>query len=327
MAPQGDPATGSVFDRLTDVERWSLGAPLPAMPPKEVFLPQMDCILDYGYDRERQEVRLEPHLNERPKAVIGIRPCDLAGLQCLDRFLIGQEFVDEVFLARRKKTLIVVETCTEPFRDCFCVCTDSGPAAQEGYDLSITDISDGGEPVYLVEVGSEKGRELAGNAGWRRAGDRDMERKAEVVDRSIRRFPDLATKNKAWVSRMMNRVTTGFIKHETWEYVGKQCFECGGCSFVCPTCSCFNIEDVPCGNDFGRLRTRDSCSFEGYTRMAGDHNPRKPVEDRRNKRFFCKLSYAQSKKYWFRMRGRRCVWLPGDIGMPTSSGTYTQVMD
>ena len=53
--------------------------------------------------------------------------------------------------------------------------------------------------------------------------------------------------------------------------------------------------------------------------MAGDHNPRKPVEDRRNKRFFCKLSYSQSKKY---LRPGcvgcgRCAWVcPGDIGLP-----------
>lgn len=320
-APQPDPASGQVFfDRLTDADRWSPGTPLPAMPPKEAFLPQMDCILRYRYDRQRQEATLWPSVDERPKALVGIRPCDLAGLQCLDRFLIGQDFVDEVYLAHRRKTLIVVETCTEPFPHCFCVCTDSGPAPREGYDLNITDIGDGNEPLYLAEAGSDEGRALAEAGGWPVAGRREVDRGREVVDRSIARFPDLAKKNKAWISRTMNRVTTGFIKPGTWEYVGRQCFECGGCSFVCPTCSCFTIEDVACGADvWERLRTRDSCSLEGYTRMAGDHNPRKPVEDRRNKRFFCKLSYAQSKKY---LRPGcvgcgRCVWVcPGDIGMP-----------
>lgn len=319
-APQRAGGSDQVFfDRLADVDRPSLGDSLPAMPPKEVVLPQIERILSYRYDAERQSVSLTPHFDERPKALFGLRPCDLAGLQCLDRFLIGQDFVDEVYLAHRRKTLIVVETCTTPFADCFCVCTDTGPAAREGYDLSLTKLGDD-EPAYLVEAGSEEGQALAAAGGWRRAGRDDVARKAAVVDRAISRFPEAATRNKAWVSRTMNRVTTGFIKPETWELVGKQCFECGACSFVCPSCSCFNIEDVACGDgSCDRLRTRDSCSFEGYTRMAGDHNPRKPVEDRRNKRFFCKLSFAQSKKY---LRPGcvgcgRCVWVcPGDIGTP-----------
>ncbi|MGE5359651.1 MAG: 4Fe-4S dicluster domain-containing protein [Bacteroidales bacterium] len=305
------------FDRLVDVDRLRLGDWLPAMPPKEVFLPQLERILSYRYDRERMEASVAPRFEPTAKALVGLRPCDLAGLQCLDRFFLGQEFVDEVYLAHRKQTFIVVETCIQPGQECFCVCTDTGPAAQEGYDLSLTRI---GEDEYLVETGSEDGQAMAVASGWRGAEPGAVERKAKAVDDCISRFPEQAPRNKAWISRAMNRVTTGFIKPETWEYVGKQCFECGACSFVCPSCSCFNIEDVACGTgDCDRLRTRDSCSFEGYTRMAGDHNPRKPVEDRRNKRFFCKFSYAQSKKH---LRPGcvgcgRCAWVcPGDIGMP-----------
>jgi NAD-dependent dihydropyrimidine dehydrogenase PreA subunit len=304
------------FDRLVDVERLALGDSLPAMPPKEVFLPQLERILSYRYDRERMRVSLTPRFEAKPKALVGLRPCDLAGLQCLDRFFLGQEFVDDVFLAHRKKTFIVVETCATPGPECFCVCTDTGPAAQEGYDLAATRI---GEDEYLVEVGSNEGQAAAAARRWQPAAADDVVRKRRVVDRCISRFPEQAPRNKAWISRAMNRVTTGFIKPETWEYVGKQCFECGACSFVCPSCSCFNIEDIACGDGCDRLRTRDSCSFEGYTRMAGDHNPRKPVEDRRNKRLFCKFSYAQSKKY---LRPGcvgcgRCAWVcPGDIGMP-----------
>jgi sulfhydrogenase subunit beta (sulfur reductase) len=331
--PQRAPGSQQVFfDRLVDADRLSLDDSLPAMPPKEIFLPQLERILSYRYDRDRMQVSLTPHFDVTPKALLGLRPCDLAGLQCLDRFLIGQDFVDEVYLAHRKKTFIVVENCATPFPDCFCVCTDSGPAAHEGYDLALTKLGSD-DPVYLVEVGSDEGRALAVASNWRQAGSREVEQKAAVIDRAVSLFPEVATRNKAWISRTMNRVTTGFIKPETWEYVGKQCFECGACSFVCPSCSCFNIEDVACGPDAwapqggcrpgdpacDRMRTRDSCSFEGYTRMAGDHNPRKPVEDRRNKRFFCKLSYAQSKKY---LRPGcvgcgRCAWVcPGEIGMP-----------
>jgi len=315
--PTVDKATGQVFfDRVDGSADISLKAEIPALPPKATVFPQIESIMKYKYDREAKSAVIEPVFSEAKKALFGLRPCDLAGIICLDRFFIGQEFVDDVYLEHRKRMFIVTNTCVVPFKQCFCVCTDSGPDADEGYDLNLTEAGE----FYLVESGSEKGAAMIEKLGLAKAGDEYKKIKKDVVDKSISLFEDLATDNKAWISRVMNRITTGFIKDNVWEYVGKQCFECGACTFVCPSCSCFNIEDH---NRFDkstdRLRTWDSCSFEGYTNMAGDHNPRKPVEDRRNKRFFCKLSYSQSKKY---LRPGcvgcgRCQWVcPGDIGLP-----------
>lgn len=316
--PQLNAPTGQVFfDLLEDIGSLDLDAAIPSMPVKEILFPQMERILKYSYDAATQTAQIEKQYAEKPKVLFGLRPCDLAGIQCLDRFFLGQEFVDEVYLVHRRQSLLITNTCTQPWDQCFCVCMHTGPAADEGYDLDLTRLDDG---RYLVQVGSDKGQAVADAHVWQPAPAHLLTERAAVVDRSVSLFPDLAKDNKAWVSRAMNRITTGFIKHEIWEYIGQQCLECGACSFVCPSCSCFNIEDKTiCGNDCERLRTRDSCSFEGYTRMAGDHNPRAPVEDRRNKRFFCKLSYSQSKKY---MRPGcvgcgRCQWVcPGDIGLP-----------
>ncbi|MCP4129565.1 MAG: hypothetical protein GY754_00990 [bacterium] len=305
----------SLFEQVTDINDIDITAPIPSNPPKQVVFPQLEKIYSYKYNKERKEAAIDVPDTVKAKALFGLRPCDLKGIRCLDRFFLGQEFVDDVYLAHRKKMFIVTNTCAVPFPQCFCVCTDSGPDADEGYDINLTELAD----YYLVETGSDAGKELVEKLSLEKAGSEYQKEKKDVVDKSISLFEDIATENKAWVSRVMNRVTTGFAKDEVWEYVGKQCFECGACSFVCPTCSCFNIEDTACGDCTERLRTGDSCSYEGYTRMAGDHNPRKPIEDRRNKRFFCKLSYSQSKKY---LRPGcigcgRCVWVcPGDIGLP-----------
>ncbi|MBM3788807.1 MAG: hypothetical protein FJW35_00490 [Acidobacteria bacterium] len=305
-----------LFDRVDDPARIDIDAPIPFNPPKFAFFPQFGRILRYTYDRRTKDLRMEKEPLGEAKALVGIRSCDLAGLLCLDRFYLGQEFVDEFYLEHRKRTFIVSASCVRPFAQCFCVCTDSGPCPREGYDLNLTLLDDS----YLVEPGSQKGAEVAARLNMPEADPGLVSERDRRIDRSISLFDELARENKAWISRVVNRITTGFVSEDVWEYIGSQCFECGACAFVCPTCSCFNIEDAnTLAGSTDRVRTWDSCSFEGYTRMAGDHNPRKPVEDRRNKRFFCKLSFSQSKKY---LRpgcvgcGRCARICPGDIGLP-----------
>lgn len=319
--PSKEVKTGQVFfDKIENLDDLDLNAEIPSMPIKEILFPQMESIQKHRYNTESKEVSVIKLYQKKPKALFGVRSCDLNGLLVTDRFFMGQEFVDDVYLTHRKDCFIVSNTCPHAFEQCFCVCMDTGPAADEGFDLDLTKIK---PEQYLVRVGSKKAEEIVKVLNWSLASTADENARDVVIDKSIASFPKLAKDNKAWTSRVMNRITTGYIKHEIWEYIGSQCVECGACSFVCPTCTCFNIEDNTNCNDCDieteRLRTRDSCSFEGYARMAGDHNPRAPVEDRRNKRFFCKLSYSQSKKY---LRPGcvgcgRCQWVcPGDIGLP-----------
>ena len=241
FGPRRDELSGEVvFDRLTDPGLVDLEAPIPYNPPKHIVFPHNEELMSYRRDEASGRVKITRTDLVEPKALFGLRPCDLTGLLCLDRFFMGQEYVDEFYLEHRKRLFIVSNTCVHPFPQCFCVCTDSGPYAAEGYDLNLTFVGDG----WLVESGSKKGLAMVERLGLEEAGPDAEAGKREVIDRSLAGFDEQAMENKAWISRAMNRLTTGFIPNEVWEYIGDQCFECGACSFVCPTCSCFNIEDV-----------------------------------------------------------------------------------
>jgi len=277
-----------LFDRAQDPADIRLDAAIPYNPPKGALFPQSERILSYSYDAESRKASIRRDDLVRPKALVGLRSCDLNGLLCLDRFFLGQEYVDDVYRDHRKKMFIVANTCVRPFPQCFCVCTDSGPSAREGFDVNLTEAGED----YLFEAGSEKGEALAKKLGLKEAGPAAAARKGAIVDASIARFDAEATENKAWISRVVNRITTGLIGNEVWEYIGDQCFECGGCAFVCPTCTCFNVYDQVRSPGSGlRLRAWDACLYGGFTREASGHNPRGTQPLRLKRRHEHKLLY------------------------------------
>ena len=119
----------------------------------------------------------------------------------------------------------------------------------------------------------------------------------------------------------MRYVSQGNVLEKTWEEIGNRCLECGGCTYVCPACTCFTVSDRQVGPDeIERVRIWDSCALSGFTRMAGGFNPRRAVHDRRNRRFFRKLAhyFIQRELSMACVGCGRCAAVcHGDIGMPS----------
>jgi ferredoxin len=139
-----------------------------------------------------------------------------------------------------------------------------------------------------------------------------------ILEDVRRRFKPMAT---SWFSAAVKDVSRGEILEKTWEEIGNRCLECGGCTYVCPACTCFTVSDRQVGpNDVERVRIWDSCALGGFTRMAGGFNPRRAVHDRRNRRFFRKLAhyFIQRELSMACVGCGRCAAVcHGDIGMPT----------
>jgi ferredoxin len=295
-----------------------LHLPNPYYPPKRYVFPHMQRLMRYSLTTKPVfEVAGEGELPRR--AVFGMRSCDVAGLQMLDRHFLGGEHVDVYYRNLRERLFIVNVACTDPGldvdEDCFCVCADTGPAARENFDLQLMDLGD----VVMVVAGTPAGEALFRAPFFKRGAREHVERRRALLTEVRKSFK----KATSWYAATMRLVSQGEVTDEAWEEVGRRCLECGGCSFVCPTCNCFTVTDRKVGErekEVERLRLWDSCALSGFTRMAGGHNPRKATHDRRNRRFFRKLAhyYVQRQLSVICVGCGRCVNVcHGDVGMPT----------
>ena len=209
------------------------------------------------------DVEEEP-LDETPLAFVGVRSCELHAIAIQDRVFIGGRVVDRDYAARREGAFIVAVNCFEPGGTCFCVSMGTGPRAEAGYDLALTEILEG-EHRLLVEAGTERGAEVLRELPAAPAAESDV----AAADRAV----------EGAAQRMGRRMEAGDLRdllaenldHPRWDDVAERCLSCGNCTMVCPTCFCSSVEDVTdvTGAEAERQRTWDSCFSLDHSYLHG----------------------------------------------------------
>jgi formate hydrogenlyase subunit 6/NADH:ubiquinone oxidoreductase subunit I len=202
--------------------------------------------------------------SERPKrrfAFFGVRSCDVTAIAILDRILLQDVFPDAVYRGRRDGTFVVAVQCTDASGTCFCASMGTGPRTCGGFDLALTELSNG----YLVEVGSDAGAEIFAEL-------ESVPATAEVTQEAQARV-------EAAAARQVRRLDPNGIKellyenfeHPRWDNVAERCLTCANCTMVCPTCFCSTIEDVSdvTGDHAERWRRWDSCFTLDHSYVHG----------------------------------------------------------
>ncbi len=263
-----------IFAEARSAEDVQLDYTNSLISPACYVLPQREAILTYAMAEGappavRAAAAPESHI------LFGVRPCDVAAIEYLDRFFLGGEFRDDVYARRRENKTIVAMGCTEPQHDaCWCTCSHAGPVASGGYDLQLTPIGDD----YLVEVGSERGAELVERADDLLTGEGAPELLAErerLVEASWHKFG-----RQGNIAQAMRWISGDDAPKDLWQELGAKCFGCGSCSLVCPVCTCFDTYEYVEDGVGARIRCWDSCHFPGYSLEASGFNPRETAAER-----------------------------------------------
>ena len=218
-------------------------------------------------------------------AFLGVRPCELRAIGIQDRVFLGDDHPDPHYGSRRRNAFIVAVNCVRAGGTCFCTSMNSGPQAQDGYDIAMTEIVEGDAHYFLLEPGSDEGRQVCDELPARAADDHAVAAAEQGVQNAAREIqkhldteglPDLLMQN---------------LDHPRWEQVAQRCLSCGNCTMVCPTCFCTSVEDVTdlATDTAERWRHWDSCFTARFTYINGG-NVRQSVRSRYRQWMTHKLS-------------------------------------
>lgn len=262
-----------IFGEVDDADAVELEYENSLVSPACFVLPQREAVFTYAMaEGKPPEVHMAADVQSH--IIFGVRPCDVAAIEYLDRFFMGGEFADDVYARRREANTIVALACIEPQNDaCWCTCSNAGPVARSGYDLQLTLLDD----VYLVEVGSERGDRLVEIAA-----DLLEEGAEDLVKERERRVKEAyeTFERRGNIAQAMRWMSGDETPEELWEELGAKCFSCGSCSLVCPVCSCFDTHEYVEDGVGARIRCWDSCHFPGYSLEASGFNPRENAAER-----------------------------------------------
>jgi len=238
-------------------------------PPKSVIFPQSDTLFSFKFIKDPENPqKMAVELTENkdfPKAIIiGSRPCDAKGFTVYDRPYTQTDTPDPYYKGRREQTTILTLTCQAPSAGCFCTSVNGGPADREGSDALITEVEKG----YFIEALTEKGKAVLKEAGVEDgvSSQAEAQKKQETAHGMVKK--PFADGSAPHVSKEL------YQNDEFWEEELAKCLSCGACTYLCPTCYCFNITDEQATEKGERVRSWDGCMYQHFTLEASGHNPR-----------------------------------------------------
>jgi formate hydrogenlyase subunit 6/NADH:ubiquinone oxidoreductase subunit I len=267
------------FEPVENAEEIAFDYQNSDVPPKKIVFPQTETMFCYTLGKDQ---KIEKPKEDGKNIVFGIRPCDAKSFAILDK-VFEDDLTDVYYVQKRKNTALIGLSCTKPCVNCFCTSLNGSPGDKKSLDILLTPLGD----EYFVEVITEKGNTLIEKSPevFREVSDAQRKKKEDVIERAESLF-----KRKISVAGIKEKLDTIFF-HELWREMSRECVGCSICTFLCPTCHCFDIHDETTLHDGTRFRVWDTCSSPEYTLHASGYNPRPGRMNRTRNRIYHKYNY------------------------------------
>ncbi len=272
FVPAKDNGVSSFVPWVPGVEL-ALGEGNTTLSPKGVTFPQTEKM--YCYKAPGTELSIEEvPADSTRRVVFGIRPCDVKGFYLMDQLFLTRGYEDTFYKTKRDNSVLISLGCIQAMPTCFCEAFGINPGKAEGADVLMYDLGD----FYGFEAVTAKGEGVLALAGglFSTAGGNPPAAAANSLQVDVEGITPKLQK---------------MFEHPLWAEICRTCLNCGTCTYVCPTCHCFDINSANRGQEGYKYRCWDSCMFSDYTLMAGGHQPRPTKKERVRNRFLHKLQY------------------------------------
>lgn len=283
--------TGAVVYRRFDPARPLELKRKPTESAKQVIFPRSEALINFRRNQDPENpgkpaLTLEVPEAPAPALIFGCLPCDARGFLVFDPVYDGSgtkgEKKDVYYLRRRAGTLIIAKACASVFKTCFCHWVGGSPASTEGADVLATEAEGG----YLLMPVTPEGAAVLDSPLLEKAAEAQVEA-AEASHRQA----EAKLGPVADLSRAPEALWEKFENKDFWSGESAHCLSCGACTYLCPTCYCFNMTDEYAGTNGTRLRSWDACMTPLFTLEASGHNPRQSKAERLKNRVGHKFSY------------------------------------
>ncbi|HVN47816.1 MAG TPA: 4Fe-4S dicluster domain-containing protein [Bacteroidota bacterium] len=268
------------FSAIGDVQQIVFDYIQTTESAKEVLFPKTERLISFEY--QGKELSVTDYAETKPveHIVFGTRPCDASAIERLAEFF--KKDIPDALVANRKKALTVISvSCVKADADCFCTSTGTSPGDTTGSDILLTPI---GNDQYLVEAITEKGKAIV-----------EQHKNLFGAAPSIKKEDVLTKVEQVFSHEEITKKLSKAFNHEIWNDASLRCIGCGACAFVCPMCTCFDIQDEGTAKKGDRVRSWDSCGFSLFTLHTSGHNPRHNQSERWRQRVMHKFSYQPER--------------------------------